>query len=136
MHSLFPDICSKHLPESKAFYTRLFDFDVVFEIDWYIQLKSPDDENLQLAFVRYDHASVPEGYQQLPQGIVITVETNNVAPVYKKAQALNCDTVLPLRDEAWGQRHFMLRDPNGLLVDIVQMIEPSETFLRENSLLV
>jgi len=135
MYSLFPDICSRHITESKKFYTQLFEFEVVFEIDWYLQLKSKHDDNLQLAFVQYDHDSVPQAYRQAPQGVVVTIETEDAAPVYEKSQALIYPTVLSLRDEAWGQRHFMLCDPNGLLVDVVQMIEPDESFLRAHGML-
>lgn len=122
MKSLFPDICSTKIPESKAFYINLFNFDVVFELDWYIQLKSPKDENLQLAFVRLDHPSVPLAYQRLPQGVVITIETDEVDHFYKKAQQLGCQMVLEICNEEWGQRHFMIVDPNGLLVDVYCML--------------
>lgn len=122
MKSLFPDICSTKLPESKVFYMDLFDFDVVFELDWYLQLKSRKDENLQLAFVRQDHPSVPLAYQEPAQGVVVTIETGDVDELYRKAQALAYEVVLELCDEEWGQRHFMVVDPNGLLVDVYCMI--------------
>jgi hypothetical protein len=38
------------------------------------------------------------------------------------------DPVLPLRDEAFGQRHFIVRDPAGNLVDVIENIPPSEEF--------
>jgi len=122
MKSLFPDICSTKLNESKAFYIDLFSFDVVFELDWYLQLKSPKDDNLQLAFVQQDHSSVPLAYQQPPQGVVVTIETDDVDGFYKKAQKLGCEIVLELCDEQWGQHHFMVVDPNGLLVDVYCML--------------
>ncbi|MFT5658727.1 MAG: putative glyoxalase superfamily protein PhnB [Gammaproteobacteria bacterium] len=135
MKSLFPDICSQHLPELKDFYTLLFDFEVIFEIDWYIQLKSPNDDNLQLAYVKHDHPSVPAPYQRKPQGVIITIESDDIAGFHQKAQQLNYPFIQPLRDEVWGQRHFMLEDPNNLLVDVVLMIEPEPEFLRANGLL-
>lgn len=122
MKSLFPDICSTKLTESKVFYMELFNFDVIFELDWYIQLKSPKDENLQLAFVQQDHHSVPLAYQQPPQGVFVTIETDNVDGFYRKAQELNCEIVLELCNEEWGQRHFIVVDPNGLLVDVYTML--------------
>ncbi len=128
MHSLFPDICSTKLPESKQFYTKLLGLHTVFELDWYIQMRAPHDENLQLAFVAKDHESVPPGYRLDPQGVVITIEMVRVDPVYERAVAAGLSIVLPLRDERWGQRHFMTRDPNGLLVDLVQLIEPTGEF--------
>lgn len=135
MKSLFPDICSDALVESKDFYVSLLGFTPVFEIDWYIQLQSPHDENLQIAFVKRDHVSVPNKYQQTPQGVVITIELENVESYYEKARELDLEIVLELRDEVWGQRHFMTLDPNGLLVDVVQMIEPDAAFLKEHGLM-
>jgi len=33
---------------------------------------------------------------------------------------------MDLRDEPWGDRHFALRDPNGVGVDIVEYHQPEE----------
>ena len=134
MNSLFPAICSNAIEESKEFYVSLLGFKPVFAIDWYVQLQSPTDKNLQLAFVRQDHASVPAGFRQSPRGVIVTVEMDDVDAVYKHARRLGCEIVLELRDEIWGQRHFMVRDPNGLLLDLVQMIEPKREFLEAHGL--
>ena len=131
MNSLFPDICSSHLKESREFYQSLLGLEPAYEIDWYVQLQSPVDKNLQIAFVAKDHPSVPKGFGMEPQGVIITVETDEVGPVYQRAKELGLPIVQDLRDEEWGQRHFMARDPNGLLVDLVQMIEPSAEFLQQ-----
>lgn len=130
MKSLFPDICSTDLPACKTFYESLLEFKTVFELDWYIQMQSPTDERLQIAFVAQDHESVPVGYGLKPQGVVVTVEMDEVDIVYRRAQSLKMPIVQKIRDEEWGQRHFLARDPNGLLVDLVQMIEPSEAYAK------
>ena len=82
MKSLFPDICSDALAESKGFYVSLFGFVPVFEIDWYIQLRSPNDENVQIAFVARNHASVPQAFQCSPQGVVVTIEATDAAALF------------------------------------------------------
>jgi len=128
MNSLFPVICSTDLPACKNFYQSVLGMKTVFELEWYIQMQSPTDTNLQIAFVAKDHNSVPDGYGQNPNGVLITVEMDEVDPLYEQAKTLNIPVVMDLRDEEWGQRHFMARDPNGLLVDLVQMIESSEEF--------
>jgi len=128
MKSLFPVICSSKLAESKTFYESLLGLTTAFEIDWYIQMLSPTDANLQIAFVARDHESVPSEYSLKPQGIIVTIEMDDVEPVYQRAQSCKLPIVLALKDEPWGQRHFMTRDPNDLLVDLVQMIEPSKEF--------
>lgn len=131
LKSLFPDICSTDLAASKQFYTSLFGMTPVFEIDWYIQLQATSDENVQIAFVAKDHSSVPKGFALNPQGVVITLELDEVDPVYARAKALDLEIAQDLHDEEWGQRHFMVKDPNGLLVDVVKMIEPSESFAKQ-----
>ncbi|MEM6730841.1 MAG: VOC family protein [Myxococcota bacterium] len=134
MRCLFPDICSDDLIACRDFYRSLFGFEIVYEIDWYVQMKHPENDALQIAFVRRDHPSVPKGDQATARGVVVTLETDAVDPVYERATDLGFEPVLTLRDEEWGQRHFMLRDPSGLLVDVVQMIDPSPDFLKEHGL--
>ena len=58
--SIFPTICATDVSATKAFYVDLFDFATAFESDWYVQLSSPDDSQLQIGIVERDHASVPE----------------------------------------------------------------------------
>ncbi len=134
MKSLFPDICSQNLVESREFYVSLLGFKVIFEIDWYIQLQSPDLEPIQIAFVDQNHLSVPLGHQKTPQGVVVTIELDDVDLVYQKAINLGFQPVVELCNEEWGQRHFMLEDPNGLLVDVYAMIKPSAEFIKKYDL--
>lgn len=134
MKSLFPDICSRDLVESKEFYVSLLGFKVIFEIDWYIQLQSPSVESIQIAFVDINHPSVPKGHQKAPQGVVVTVEVDDVDAVYQKALNLKLPVIVELCDEEWGQRHFMVEDPNGLLVDVYAMIEPAPGFAEQYGL--
>lgn len=77
MHSLFPAICSSNAIKSKEFYVSLFNFSVIFEIDWYIQLQSAQDENLQIAFVTEGHSSIP--YPNLPNAHIIDIPSMRVA---------------------------------------------------------
>lgn len=128
MNSLFPVIISTDLPACKNFYKSLLGLKPVFELDWYVQMQSPTDTNLQIAFVAKDHDSVPAGYGNDPTGVIVTVEVNQVDPVFEQAVIMKAPVVFELKDEEWGQRHFMARDPNGLLVDLVQMIEPGEAY--------
>lgn len=135
MKSLFPDICSDNLPASKKFYVDLFGFNVLIDIGWYVQLSSPTDENLQLAFVDRNHASVPASYRHRPSGFFVTVEVADTDKVYQRAQQLGIEIHKPICTETWGQRHFFAVDPNGLLVDVFHMVEADPQFLKEQGLL-
>ena len=134
MRSLFPDICSDDIARSRDFYVTLFGFEVAFEIEWYVQLRAPADPNLQLAFVQLGHDSVPAGFGERPRGVLVTIETEDVDALHERALSLGVEIVYTPRSEVWGQRHFMAKDPNGLLVDVVQLIPPASEFLREHGL--
>ena len=125
MKSLFPDVCTEKLAASRDFYRELLGFEVVFENDWYVQLRDPRAPAAQIAFVEQGHPSVPAGHGRAPQGVIVTMELEDAAACHARARALGLEVVYPLEDEAWGQRHFMVLDPNGLLVDVVELIPPA-----------
>jgi uncharacterized glyoxalase superfamily protein PhnB len=33
-----------------------------------------------------------------------------------------------IRNEEWGQRHFMVTDPGGMTIDVVQAVEASSEY--------
>ena len=39
---------------------------------------------------------------------------------YRRLQALGVPIEVAIRDEAWGDRHFVILDPAGIAVDVVQ----------------
>ena len=45
---------------------------------------------------------------------------------YEEAKKMNLTMAMEFKKEAWGQVHFMLRDPAGFRIDVVQHIEASE----------
>lgn len=128
MNSLFPVLCTKSVSDSHRFYKNLFGMHAAFEIDWYVQLQSPNNESIQIAFVKIDHPSVPKSFQAAPAGTIVTLEVEDADQYHRKANELGLPIELTLRDEPWGQRHFMVVDPSGVLVDVVKLIEPSKEF--------
>ena len=59
------------------------------------------------------------------------MEVPDVDVVYARAQRAGRPLAQELRDEVFGQRHFMVADPDGALVDVVTVIPLSPTFARE-----
>jgi catechol 2,3-dioxygenase-like lactoylglutathione lyase family enzyme len=130
MNSLFPVICTKRVAESRDFYAELLGMTIVFDAGWYAQLQGKDAPRAQLGLVELPHVTVPEDWNRPAQGVLVTVEVDDVDTVHARARAAGLRIALPLRDEAFGQRHFMTVDPNGLLVDVVKWITPSEEYAR------
>jgi catechol 2,3-dioxygenase-like lactoylglutathione lyase family enzyme len=131
MTSLFPDLCTDDVAACRDFYANLLGMKVVFENDWYAQLQHPEDARIQIAFVKRDHETVPASDRKAAGGVLVTFETDDVDALHARARTLGLPIELSLRDEAFGQRHFMTRDPAGLLLDVVQLIPPTAAYAAD-----
>ena len=118
----------KDLAAAKDFYTRHFGFTVAFENEWYLHLLT--ELGFQVGFMRPDQPTQPEMFHKAhdSDGIILSIEVENADVAYADAQVQNLDITLPLRSEEWGQRHFCIKDPNGIHLDIVQTIEATEEY--------
>jgi DNA gyrase inhibitor GyrI len=60
------------------------------------------------------------------RGVLITIQVTDAAQACDRLKACGVPIVYDLKDEAWGQRRFVTRDPGGALnlVDVVQQTEP------------
>ena len=131
MADIFPVVCTDAIEASRDFYAALLGLEVVLESGWYTLLRAPGAPEAQLGLVTRGHPSVPEGFGRRPQGVLVTMEVEDVDAVHDRALALGAPIVQALRDEEFGQRHFMTTDPDGALVDVVMPIPLSPSFARE-----
>lgn len=116
---LLPNICTDRMAETRDFYVGLLGFVVGFEHrGWYIQMSSPTNPQLQIGIVRRDHQFTPKAFQQPAQGVIISVQVEDVDAAYDTALKRGFSTAHELRDESFGMRRFMVADPNGLLVSV------------------
>jgi uncharacterized glyoxalase superfamily protein PhnB len=86
------------------------------------------NDSVNLAIVDSKHGSVPKSHQKSAQGILLNFEIDDIDQVYSEFVNKKLNILLELKDEAWGQRHFITADPSGVMIDIVKLIEPSEEF--------
>lgn len=83
----------------------------------------------ELGILRYDHPTVPEGYAERSRGVIINVEVADASAEYERiVRGAAARAVRELRDEEFGQRHFIVVDPAGNLVDVIENIAPSDEF--------
>jgi len=129
--SVFPVLCVDDVDACREFYMQVLELELVFECGWYTSLVAPGDRDNQVAFVEAGHPSVPDGFNAPARGMLVTVAVDDVDSVHDRAIAAGHQPVLELCEEGFGQRHFMLQDPAGTLLDLIQWIPPSREFLRE-----
>ncbi|WP_350349205.1 VOC family protein [Agromyces sp. G08B096] len=124
----YPVLCTTDVAASAAFYREHFGFAATFEADWYVSLRHPESGH-ELALLDPAHESVPAGYGIPAAGVLVNLELDDVDEVAARLTAAGVPVVQALRDEPFGQRHVIVRDPGGVLVDVITEIEPAPEFL-------
>lgn len=122
MKGLYPVTITKNIKECADFYKKHFDFTVVFEQDWYIQLLH-EKSGVEMGFMMPNHESQPKELHPAfnGNGIIVSLETSDAKKEYDRlAKTLADEMVMAYTEEEWGQKHFILRDPAGVYVDVVQ----------------
>ncbi|MHA6623997.1 VOC family protein [Pseudonocardia sichuanensis] len=127
--SFYPVIGTPRLREAHAFYTQLFGFETTFEADWYVSLRRPGPPSYELALLDHTHPTVPEAYRRPVQGLLLNVEVEDVDAEWERLVVRGGLTPeLTLRSETFGQRHFIVADPSGVLVDVITPIAPGAEY--------
>lgn len=111
------NICSDNLPESRDYYTKLFDFDVDYDSDWFVHLISKDKQ-LELGIISLTSEIVPDEIVGGPQGFYVTFVVENAEEVFNIAKKEGFDIIREPSDTFYGQRRLLLKDPNGTIVDV------------------
>lgn len=129
--SYYPVLMTGDVEATAAFYVEHFRFKPLFESDWYVHLQSVEDRRVNLGIVQGDHETIPEEGRGRTSGLLINFEVRDPDSVYERAIAAGLPILRSLRDEPFGQRHFITMDPNGVLIDVIKPIPPSEDFLAQ-----
>jgi len=129
--SYYPVLMVEDVAATAAFYKEHFRFEALFENDWYAHLQSKEDKRVNLGLVRFDHETVPEAGRAPTRGLLINFEVRDPDAIYERVTGAGLPILRSLRDEEFGQRHFITADPNGVLIDVIKPIQPSEAFLKQ-----
>ena len=104
-----PNIRSDRPAESREFFVDLLGFEVAMDLGWVVTLASPANRSAQVTIIGTDDPAAPG----------ISVEVADVDDVHTRAVERGLEIAYSLRDEDWGVRRFMLREPSGTLVNVV-----------------
>ena len=104
-----PNIRSDRPAETREFFVGLLGCEVAMDLGWVITVASPENRSAQVNIISNDDPAAPG----------ISVEVDDVDAVHARAVEQGLEIAYPLRDEDWGVRRFMLREPSGVLVNVV-----------------
>lgn len=120
-------IITSRLQETKVFYSKVLNFGVTFENEFYLLMHTPD-HGAELSFLLPEHPSQQPLFQTpfSGKGVYLTIEVQDVDGEYQRIKALQIPIAIELRDEPWGDRHFAIVDPNGIGIDMVKYSVPEK----------
>jgi catechol 2,3-dioxygenase-like lactoylglutathione lyase family enzyme len=104
-----PNIKSDRPAETRDFFLDLLGFEVAMDMGWVVTVASPTNRSAQVTIIGNDDMAAPG----------ISVEVPDVDAVHARAMERGLEIAYSLRDEEWGVRRFMLREPSGTLVNVV-----------------
>jgi catechol 2,3-dioxygenase-like lactoylglutathione lyase family enzyme len=104
-----PNIRSDLPAETRDFFVDLLGFEVTMDLGWVVTLASPTNPSAQVTIIGNDDMAAPG----------ISVEVDDVDAVHARAVENGIEIAYPLRDEEWGVRRFMLREPSGTIVNVL-----------------
>jgi catechol 2,3-dioxygenase-like lactoylglutathione lyase family enzyme len=104
-----PNLRSESPEETRDFFVGLLGFDLAMDLGWVVTVASPDNPSAQVTIITNEDPAAPG----------ISVGVDDVDAVHARAVEQGYEIAYPIRDEEWGVRRFMLREPGGTMVNVV-----------------
>ena len=93
------------------FYEEFLGLRKQFDLGWVASFRSPTNPSVQVSLVSGDPTA--------PESSVMTVAVADVDAAYADARRRGYEIVHSLTHEPWGVRRFLVRDPHGVVVNVV-----------------
>lgn len=118
-------ISTNKLEQSRDFYRDTLGFTLVFENDSYIEMLAKGSTTMGVSFVTPELSG---GEKFTGEGIILSFEVADVDAEFVRLKAAGVRILEELRDKAWGERSFVINDPNGVHVYIYKSIPPTPEY--------
>lgn len=126
----YPGIVTGRFYETWDFYTTHLGFRTVAECDIYVQIAHPS--GAQMAVLRHEVdgpvkelVSATDG-----RGVWLNLDVVDADAEHRRLVQAGVEIAAPLEDTSWGDRQFIVRDPNGVLISIAHRNEVLATESR------
>lgn len=104
---------------SSAFLAQHFGFQEQMAADGFASL-SRQDVGINVIFLRRGLTTLPADQRDdRAAGLILAFTVEDLAGELARLQAEGVTITMPLTAEEWGERAFQVRDPNGVIVQLV-----------------
>lgn len=111
LHRIVPNLNVADATHGHEFYEDFLGLGKQFDMGWVASFRSPTNPSIQVTLVSGDATA--------PEQSAISVAVLDVDAAYAEARRRGYEIVHPLTTEPWGVRRFFVRDPNGVVVNIL-----------------
>ena len=118
-------ISTNKLEQSRDFYRDILGFALVFENDNYIEMLAEGSTTMGVSFITPELSG---GEKFTGEGIILSFEVADVDAEFARLKAAGVRILEEIRDKAWGERSFVINDPNGVHVYIYKSIPPTPEY--------
>lgn len=110
---------------SSTFLSRHFGFREEMAADGFASL-TRDDAGLHVVFLRRGLETLPADQRDdRAAGLILAFVVDDLEGELARLRAEGVTITMPLTDEEWGERAFQVRDPNGVIVQLVDWNAPT-----------
>jgi uncharacterized glyoxalase superfamily protein PhnB len=110
---------------SSAFLTQHFGFRQEMAADGFASL-ARDDAGMNVIFLRRGLATLPADQRDdRAQGLILAFVVEDLEGELARLQGEGVAITMPLTSEEWGERAFQVRDPSGVVIQLVDWNAPS-----------
>ncbi len=107
------------VPASAAFLTDHFGFHEQMAADGFASL-AREDAGTDVIFVRRGLPALPADQRDdHARGLILALTVDDLDGELARLQAEGVPITMPLTEEEWGERAFQVRDPNGVIIQLV-----------------
>ena len=113
------------VPASTAFLVEYFGFRAEMAADGFASL-TRDDVGMNVIFLRRGLPTLPADQRdEHAAGLILAFTVDDLEAELVRLQAEGVTITMPLTSEEWGERAFQVRDPNGVIVQLVDWNGPT-----------
>ncbi|GAB1487615.1 VOC family protein [Opitutaceae bacterium] len=118
--AFYPGIVTGRFYDTWDFYTTHLGFRTLAEHDTYVHLIHPDGPQLGVLREETDGQESELICATRGTGFWINLEVDDADEAYHRLKSAGVSVGSPPENKPWGERQFVVRDPNGVLIYLVQ----------------
>jgi uncharacterized glyoxalase superfamily protein PhnB len=107
------------VPASSSFLVEHFGFHEEMAADGFASLRR-QDVGMNVVFLRRGLPTLPADQRdERAGGVILAFVVDDLAGELARLRGEGVAITMPLTEEEWGERAFQVRDPNGVIVQLV-----------------